>query len=168
MRQWTKRAYREDEFMIEYVLMERKHLEGLIAVEEQCFNSGFARATFQKEFENKIATYFVAVEDEKVLGYAGLWNICGAADIIDVAVLESHRRRGIAQNLISCLVEFCNKEKISEINLEVRVSNTPAIKLYEKMGFVQNGLRKNYYENREDAYLMQIKFEEEKNEDTCH
>ncbi|MBQ9757646.1 MAG: ribosomal protein S18-alanine N-acetyltransferase [Clostridia bacterium] len=154
--------------MIEYVPMKREHLEGLVGVEEQCFNSGFARATFQKEFENKIATYFVAVEDEKVLGYAGLWNICGAADIIDVAVHKDFRRRGIAQNLISCLIEFCNKEKIFEINLEVRVSNIAAISLYEKMGFVQNGLRKNYYENHEDAYLMQRKFEEENNEDTCH
>lgn len=141
--------------MIEFKLMQRSHIEGMIEVEEQCFSSGFARATFLKELENKIAIYIVAVNKEKVLGYAGLWNICGSADIMNVAVHRDFRRQGIAEGLLKVLIDESKKREVFEINLEVRVSNTPARELYKKLGFIENGLRKKYYENNEDAILMQ-------------
>ncbi len=140
--------------MIEYIPMQRRHIDGLVEVEEQCFNSGFARKTFEKELVNKIAVYFVAEIGEKPVGYAGLWNICGAADIIDVAVHKEFRRQGIGEKLIGKLIECCKNEDISEINLEVRISNLAAQNLYKKMGFSEVGQRPNYYENRETAILM--------------
>ncbi|MBR5613739.1 MAG: ribosomal protein S18-alanine N-acetyltransferase [Clostridia bacterium] len=140
--------------MIEYVPMQRQHIEGLVEVEKQCFNSGFAEKTFEKELENKIAAYTVAVENGKVLGYGGLWNMCGVADIMDVAVHSDYRRMGIAQRILEKLIEHCKNEKISEINLEVRTSNFAAQSLYKKMGFEVVGQRPNYYENRETAILM--------------
>ena len=140
--------------MIEYIPMQRRHIDGLVEIEEQCFNSGFARKTFEKELENKIAAYFVAESDEMPVGYAGLWNICGVADVIDVAVHKDFRRQGIGEKLIEKLIECCKNEKISEINLEVRMSNLAAQSLYKKMGFSEVGQRPNYYENRETAILM--------------
>ena len=89
--------------MIEYIPMQRRHIDGLVEIEEQCFNSGFARKTFEKELENKIAAYFVAESDEMPVGYAGLWNICGIADVIDVAVHKDFRRQGIGEKLIEKL-----------------------------------------------------------------
>lgn len=155
--------------MIEFVLMQRSHIEGMIEVEEQCFSSGFARATFLKELQNKIAIYIVAVDQEKVLGYAGLWNICGSADIMNVAVHRDFRRQGIAEGLLTALIDESKKREVFEINLEVRVSNTPARELYKKLGFIENGLRKKYYENNEDAILMQKRLTKgEYNEDTCY
>ncbi len=141
--------------MIEFVPMEKAHIPGMIEVEEQCFNSGFAKATFEKELENKIAVYFVATENGKVLGYIGLWNICGTAEIMDVAVHGDFRRQGIGEGLILKALEKCEVLGVSEVNLEVRKSNISAIALYKKMGFTENGIRKKYYENREDAILMQ-------------
>ncbi len=141
--------------MIDYVPMKKEHIPGLVEIEEQCFNSGYAEKTFLKELENKIATYIVAVDGEAVLGYIGLWNICGGADIIDVAVGKDFRRRGIGEGLISKMLEVCRKEEIFEVNLEVRASNIAAQNLYQKMGFSEVGLRKLYYENKEDAILMQ-------------
>ncbi|MDO4744122.1 MAG: ribosomal protein S18-alanine N-acetyltransferase [Clostridia bacterium] len=141
--------------MIKYVPMQREHIDGMARVEEQCFNSGYAKTTFAKELENKIAIYIVALNDEKVLGYVGLWNICGGADIIDVAVHKDFRRQGIAEGLLKKMLEVCLEKDIFEINLEVRVSNTAARQLYKKLGFCENGLRKLYYENKEDAILMQ-------------
>ncbi len=140
--------------MIEYIPMQRRHIDGLVEIEEQCFNSGFARKTFEKELENKIAVYFVAENGGKPIGYAGLWNICGSADIIDVAVHNDFRRQGIGEALIEKLIEYCKNEDISEINLEVRISNLAAQSLYRKMGFSEVGQRQNYYENRETAILM--------------
>ncbi len=141
--------------MIDYIPMKKEHIPGLVEIEEQCFNSGYAEKTFLKELENKIAIYIVAVDGEAVLGYIGLWNICGGADIIDVAVGKNFRRRGIGEGLISKMLEVCRKEEIFEVNLEVRASNIAAQNLYQKMGFSEVGLRKLYYENKEDAILMQ-------------
>ncbi|MBR5155118.1 MAG: ribosomal protein S18-alanine N-acetyltransferase [Clostridia bacterium] len=143
--------------MIEFVPMKEEHIEGLVKIEEQCFNSGYAKTTFLKELENKIAIYIVAVDGKTVLGYMGLWNICGGADIIDVAVHKDFRRQGIGEGLISEMLKVCKKENIFEVNLEVRVSNFAARELYKKMGFSEVGLRKLYYENKEDAILMKIK-----------
>ncbi len=141
--------------MIKFVPMKKEHIEGMVSVEEQCFHSGYAKKTFLKELENKIAIYIVAVDEKMVLGYIGLWNICGEADIIDVAVHTDFRRRGIGEGLLREMLEVCKKENIFEINLEVRTSNIAAQQLYQKMGFTNVGLRKLYYENKEDAILMQ-------------
>ncbi len=155
--------------MIEYVPMNSKHLEGFIKVEEECFGSGYGKNTFEKELENKIAVYFVAEEDGEVLGYAGMWNICGSADIMNVAVLGKCRRRGIAEMLLGCLEEYCKQNGIFEINLEVRVGNTPARQLYLKNGFREISVRKGYYDGKEDAVIMKKVMTEEKgNENTCH
>lgn len=155
--------------MIEIVPMNRSHIDGMVVVEEQCFNSGYARKTFEKEIENKIAIYFVAVQQENVLGYVGLWNICGGADIIDVAVHRDYRRQGIAKKLLLAMLDECEKQGIFEVNLEVRESNFAARELYKKLGFLENGLRKKYYENTETAILMQKKLlKGEADEDTCN
>ncbi len=141
--------------MIEFVPMKKEHIQGLVEIEEQCFNSGYAEKTFLKELENKIAVYIVAINEEAVIGYIGLWNICGGADIIDVAVHKDYRRCGIGEGLIQKMLEICKNENIFEINLEVRASNIAAQNLYKKMGFTEVGFRKLYYENKEDAILMQ-------------
>lgn len=155
--------------MIEIVPMERSYIDALVEVEEQCFNSGYAKSTFEKELENKIAMYLVARIEDKIVGYAGLWNICGGAEIIDVAVHKEFRRQGIAKKLLLEMIKQCKSQGVFEINLEVRKSNTPAIELYKKLGFVENGLRKRYYENTEDAILMQkVLRKGEQNENSCH
>jgi len=140
--------------MINYVPMERRHLDGLVVVEEECFNSGYGRSTFEKELENKIATYIVAEQDGRVLGYAGLWNICGSADIMNVGVLKEYRRCGIAKKLLVKLEKHCLDNNIIEINLEVRVSNTPARELYKKLGYNEITVRKGYYDGKEDGVVM--------------
>ncbi len=129
----------------------------MVEVEERCFNSGFAEKTFNKELENKIARYIVAEENGKALGYGGVWNICGEADIIDIAVSPDFRRQGIAQGILKRLIELCKNEGCKQINLEVRESNIPAQRLYEKNGFMVTGQRKRYYENTETAILMSKK-----------
>lgn len=155
--------------MIDYIPMEARHIQGLVKVEGECFNSGYAQNTFQRELENKIAVYFVAEEEGEVLGYAGLWNICGSADIMNVGVLGRCRRQGIADKLLDCLEKYCRENCVFEINLEVRVGNIPARNLYRKKGYEEIAVRKGYYEDNEDAVIMKkILTEEKENEDTCH
>lgn len=147
--------------MINYVPIKPCHIDGLAAVEEECFSSGFGRSTFEKELENKIATYLVAEKDGRVLGYAGLWNICGSADIMNVGVLKEYRRCGIANTLLAELEKYCLDNGIFEINLEVRVSNIPAQELYKKMGYKEIAVRKGYYDGKEDGIVMKKVLTEE-------
>ncbi len=143
--------------MTDYKIMDKSHIEEMVEIEKLCFNSGFAEKTFLRELENKIAYYIVSETDGKVSGYGGIWNVCGACEIIDIAVHPDFRKTGIGQGILERLIDFCKKEDCSELNLEVRESNIPAQKLYEKLGFIKNGERKNYYEGKETALLMSLK-----------
>ena len=140
--------------MIEYVPMNVQHIDGLVRVEEECFNSGYARNTFEKELQNKLAFYIVATENDEVLGYAGMWNMCGSADIMNVGVRPIYRRRGIAETMLEKVQEYCDAEDVFEINLEVRMGNTAARQLYKKMGYEEIAVRKGYYDGKEDAVIM--------------
>ena len=142
--------------MINYVMMNEGHIDGMVEVEEQCFSSGFARRNFEKELENRFSVYVVAEEDGKVLGYAGLWEICGEADIINVGVHKDHRRQGIAYGLINKLIVTCDERGVVIIHLEVRKSNIAARELYKKLGFSEFGIRERYYDGKEDAVLMRL------------
>ncbi len=140
--------------MIEYVPLDPRHIDGLVKVEEECFGSGYARNTFEKELQNKLAFYVVAEDEGEVFGYAGLWNMCGSADIMNVGVHPAHRRKGIAEAMLAKLEEYCEENSVFEINLEVRVGNVPARALYQKAGFGEIAVRKGYYDGKEDAVIM--------------
>ena len=105
--------------------------------------------------ENPRAFYIVAELDEKVVGYAGLWWIGDEGHITNVAVRPGYRHRHIGNGIIQVMIDFTTQEGIMHHTLEVRRSNLPAISLYEKFGFVVEGVRKEYYaNNKEDALIM--------------
>ena len=140
--------------MIEYKAMKPEYIDGLVTVEEECFNSGYGRSTFEKELQNKLAFYVVALCDGAAVGYAGLWNMCGSADIMNVGVRPSYRKMGIGEAMLEKLESYCIGQEIFEINLEVRESNVPARNLYRKKGFEEIAVRKDYYDGKEDAVIM--------------
>ena len=97
----------------------------------------------------------IASVDGVVAGYVGSQTVLDAADMMNLAVSPDHRRRGIGQTLVNALVEHLRQNKVLALLLEVRVSNAPAIALYESLGFEQVGRRPKYYHNpREDALIM--------------
>ena len=84
--------------------------------------------------------------------------ICGEGDIDNVAVLPEFRNRGIASALIEGLLQAGRDKGVEEFTLEVRVGNAPAIRVYEKAGFVSEGIRPGFYEDpKEDANIMWIR-----------
>ena len=90
-----------------------------------------------------------------VLGYVGSQTVLDETDMMNIAVHPDYRRRGIAAALIEALVFSLKARGSRSLKLEVRTSNHPAIALYEGMGFVRLGLRKNYYRNpKEDALIL--------------
>lgn len=101
---------------------------------------------------------FAALKDGKAAGFAVLSTVLDEAEILEVAVAGNLRREGIASGLMTEILEWCKKNGISQIFLEVRESNSAARNYYKKFDFIENGFRKNYYKNpSENAVLMSKK-----------
>jgi ribosomal-protein-alanine N-acetyltransferase len=96
---------------------------------------------------------------ELVTGVIGVWMLPDEAHIVTVAVRESHRRRGIAELLLIHAIELAQTRQQALVTLECRVSNEPALALYDKYGFDRVGLRPRYYsDNHEDAYVLTLNY----------
>lgn len=101
---------------------------------------------------------FAVLRNEKVAGFLILSTVLDESEILEVAVSENLRRCGLASELMCEIFDWCEKNGIEQIFLEVRESNVPAANCYEKFGFMKTGVRKNYYRNpSENAVLMSKK-----------
>jgi len=135
--------------------MNESHVTAVAALEKLCFADPWSENSIASELNNPLALWLVAVEDGFVCGYIGSQSVMGESDMMNVAVHPDHRRRGVGEKLVLALCDALSRENTS-LALEVRASNAPAIALYEKLGFIQVGLRKNYYRNpKEDALILQ-------------
>lgn len=111
---------------------------------------GFADTLYRED-----VLFFVAYEEEKLLGYAGVYCTADEGEITNIAVSPLARRHGVGRALMEMLANALADRQIDRIVLEARVSNEAAIRLYEQMGFAVVGTRKNFYEKPlEDAYVM--------------
>ena len=135
--------------------MKAIHVAQVAELERICFADPWSEKSVASELDNKWALWFVALEEDKVAGYIGSQTSIDETDVMNVAVHPDFRRRGIAETLINALVTELKNRGSHALTLEVRASNTPAIALYEKLGFRQVGCRKNYYRNpKEDALIL--------------
>lgn len=121
-----------------------------------CFSDPWSVDSFIQELaENKVAHYIVSEVEGKVIGYVGVWIIAGEGHITNVAVHPKYRRNKIGEKMILNMLKLSEESNVTIHSLEVRKSNSAAIKLYKKMNFFEAGLRKNYYANNgEDAIIM--------------
>ena len=118
------------------------------------FDNFWSYNVLKQELENKNTTYIVAKESDEVVGFAGISICLDEATLNNIVVKKSHRNRGIGGELLESLIELCSELRISTFTLEVNVENEPAIHLYEKFGFKNLGVRKKYYNNSHDAFIM--------------
>ena len=140
--------------------MNATHVAQVAELEKICFADPWSEKSVASELDNIWALWLVAVEDDRVIGYIGSQTSIDETDVMNVAVHPDCRRRGIAEALIVELVEQLKKKGSHALMLEVRASNAPAIALYEKLGFLQVGCRKNYYRNpKEDALILRKEWE---------
>ena len=116
----------------------------------------WSKDSFYNEIANNLARYFcVKNQDNKILSFIGFWVILEEAHITTLGTHPDFRNKHLAQALLIQCIETCYKEEVKYITLEVRESNVPAIRLYEKFGFSSIGMRKNYYQdNGENAIIM--------------
>ncbi len=125
-------------------------------VERACFPVPWPANAFRHELtQNRNAHYIVAREGDRVVGYAGLWLSLDEAHITTFAVLPAYRRRKIGERMLVALFDRAERLGGEWLTLEVRASNLPAQRLYEKYGFRAAGIRRRYYsDNDEDAIIM--------------
>ena len=134
--------------------MTEADLDRVAEMEKAVFSMPWSRESFQESLRQSYSHFFVA-EENVLLGYCGIHNLGGDGEITNVAVDEEARGNGIATQMLIYAMEEMKKEGVEAFTLEVRVSNAPAIRLYEKLGFENKGIRKNFYENPvEDAMIM--------------
>jgi [ribosomal protein S18]-alanine N-acetyltransferase len=126
------------------------------AIERASFAVPWPDDAYRSELvTNRLASYVVARAGDAVVGFAGLWVMVDEAHITTFAVDPRWRRRGVGQWLLLRLLELANDRRAREATLEVRLSNMPARRLYEKYGFRPVGIRPRYYsDNGEDALIM--------------
>ena len=137
--------------------MQPAHIRAIAALEQANFSAPWDEASIRAELDDPLALWLIAEGgDGAVLGYVGSQSCFEDADILNVCVAPEARRRGLAEALMTELERRLLPKGVEKITLEVRASNEPAIRLYEKLGYSQVGTRKNYYEKpREDALIMQ-------------
>jgi ribosomal-protein-alanine N-acetyltransferase len=134
--------------------MQVKHIDRVAAIEALVYPSPWSKSAFVSEIlENTFASYFVALMDGVVVGYAGIWTILDEVHITNLAVHPDNQQQGIGRFLLECLITEALKNGVGRMTLEVRTSNYKAQKLYENYGFINRGLRPKYY-NDEDAIIM--------------
>ena len=134
--------------------MSEENYTAAAQVEAECFaDRPWTAEQFHEEITLDFSRTFIAYLGGEPAGFVNIWLTPPMAIINNIAVREGFRRRGIAQAMIKAALGECGE--CSSLTLEVRVSNQPAIALYEKLGFSQVGTRRNFYENpREDAFIM--------------
>ena len=135
--------------------MKEDHVAQVAALERQCFADPWSEGSSASELDNPLSLWLVAEQDGAVCGYVGSQTVLDETDMMNIAVRPDCRRQGIAAALIEELVSRLKEQGSHILRLEVRESNTPAIALYDSLGFTQLGIRKNYYRNpKENALIL--------------
>ena len=141
--------------MMNITEMKACHVAQVAQLEAICFSDPWSENSIASELNNALSYWLVAQEDGVVVGYIGSQTVFPESDVMNVAVHPDYRRKGIGAMLVEALITHLRNNRCESLTLEVRASNESAIALYEKLGFEQVGLRKNYYRNpKENALIL--------------
>jgi len=133
------------------------YLDRLLEIENLSFSAPWSLNGFLQELENPVSQLWALMSDKVLLGYFCFWAVREEMQLLDLAVHPTHRSRGHGSYLLTKMIDLALSRGISRIWLEVRVSGGAARRLYEKFGFVESGLRRNYYTDpAEDAIVMSL------------
>ena len=136
--------------------MRLEDLEDVHAIERASFRSPWPPNAYRSELEsNRLAAYLVARAEGEIIGFGGMWLMVDEAHITTFAIHPAWRRQRIGERLLLSFLDLAIERGAREATLEVRLSNLPARRLYEKYGFRPVGLRPRYYsDDNEDALIM--------------
>ena len=122
-------------------------------IEKLSFPTPWSEEMILSEMKEPLSSFYVAVFQDNIIGYYGFLHILDELHILNVAVDPAFRQKGVGTKLIAHLIEKARALSARALTLEVRQSNLPAIRLYEKFGFVFSGVRPHYYTDKENALI---------------
>lgn len=135
--------------------MELDDLDQVMEIEKDLFSVPWTKEGFFTFLMKENAMFLVVEEKQKILGYCGILTVLDEGDITNVAVRRERQKEGIGFFMTDGLLRLCHERGVNVIHLEVRSSNQTAVRLYKRLGFEEDGIRRNYYTNPvEDAILM--------------
>jgi ribosomal-protein-alanine N-acetyltransferase len=135
--------------------LQLRDLSAIEEIERLSYPTPWSRSMFAGELAKPSSICLGAFDGERLVGYLIVSRYVDAWHVMNVAVAADYRRRGVASELLSALFEWTSADDRRGYTLEVRISNTGAIALYERLGFERRGVRRGYYtDNREDALIM--------------
>lgn len=136
-------------------LMTAEDVPAVALIEKDCFSEPWSEQGFLDGMDNS-AVFLVAEDEDKIVGYIGMYVMVPEGEITNVAVAKEARGSGTGATLIEVMQQWAAEHGVERIVLEVRMSNDPAIHVYEKRGFTTIGVRKNFYRfPTEDAGIME-------------
>lgn len=135
--------------------LQEQDIDAVSRIEQKSFSMPWSPQDFKDLLKRDYCTYLVAEVDGVIAGTCGFTDICKEGNIDNVVVDEAYRGMGVAQKMLQELIALGETDGIEDFTLEVRVSNEAAIHVYEKLGFVSEGIRPGFYEKpTEDAMIM--------------
>lgn len=146
---------------MKYIITEMKaeHVDDIVQIENICFSSPWTREGIEEELSNPNAHFLAAVTEDGVCGYIGVQEVFSEAYITNIAVLPQYRKNGIGKALMLSAADGAMNRNCEFLTLEVRESNSAAIRLYESLGFELMGKRKDFYTNpNEDGLIYTLYF----------
>jgi ribosomal-protein-alanine N-acetyltransferase len=134
-------------------------LPEVLVIERASFSMPWSRGAFLYEIEqNQVARCWVGREDGRIVGYICLWEVADELHVTNIAVHPALRRRGLARELLTAILDDGRRRGLRTVTLEVRPTNAEAVGLYERFGFRVIGRRKGYYfDTGEDALVMEAR-----------
>ncbi len=135
--------------------MEERDLDQVLQIEHATFPNPWRRSFFLSDIHRPDGLCIVAENENRVVGYLIAWGRI-EVHIANIAVAAEWRNQGIGTELMKRALEFATGQQAESVFLEVRVSNTGAQRFYRRFGFVPTYVRRGYYENGEDALVMEL------------
>lgn len=139
----------------------KDHLPAVAQLESLCFSSPWSLTQLEETLAQPHSHFYIALIDDTLAGYVSFSTILEDGYINNVAVHPELRQQGIAHHLLTHIWTLF-QDSLDFLTLEVRESNLPAVKLYEKCGYTSVGLRKNYYDNPKEHAVLMTKFNPKK------
>lgn len=139
---------------MKFVPLMREHLKQIANIEIEAFDTPWTEQMFLPELESSDAFYLVGEQSGEVICYGGFHKVLDEGHITNIAVKNCYRGKGIGKHLMNLLIELAAAVGVRAVTLEVKTTNVTAVNMYSQLGFKIEGIRKRYYNNKDDAYVM--------------
>lgn len=138
--------------------MTKEHLNQIKDILQTHFDEFWNANVLEKELENPLSTYIVAINNNEVVGYSGIWKPFDDGHVTNIVTKLDKRENKIATKMLEELINIAKNDGMKCLTLEVNVHNDIAINLYKKYNFKEVGRRPKYYNNTDDAIIMTLEF----------